>query len=542
MADILDACGRASRLPSVVPEFPGLTAGGCFLGAGIESSSFRFGQWGDNGGVVGVECVDGEGNFHRLSLGPRRTRRESFILTDDAEPDAAEPEASSSAGNAAPGPRPDLRANDLKSSFGSLAVLTSLTLRLMPHPPGDRVRLAYILCRTPQMMVDVVRELSRMPGVDNVEGLAFSRREFVCIVGWLVSAADAAKARRARWLLRRSAGRSEGLGEAVAFDRGWDEYYFKHARRMASLGTPIPPTTTAEELPALLASLLNLSPTAGSSGGAQVPNVPFVHTSIPSYAFRHDRLAFWMAYPHFFSSVSVGPVAGAGLSDNWYSRALLDPMLRTKKLYQRLHRFSAQRDFVIQDFYVPMDSDGSEGAPSPAVSFLTTVVATATGPGIFPIWLCPIVGTSGPAGGGKLDPHYVAEGPDGRRRERMFLNFGIYGLPTLRCPVQSLRASVLGSAGGPNPPSDAQEPDLSAAAEEGDDERRADTKQVMLWTRHLERLCREHGGRKMLYAVSTYTRGEFWSIYDRGWHGAVKGEWDPRGVFMGVDEKVLGGW
>ena len=227
MSTILRECQARSRLPSIVPEFPGLTAGGCLTGGGIETSSFRFGQWADNGGIAGIECVDGEGRFHRLALGPRRARRESFIVTDDAATDDDEREPLS--------PSPELSSNDLKSSFGSLGVLTSLTLHVHPHPAGDHVKLSYILCRSPQPLLAVIREVVRMGSVDFVEGLVFSRREYVCIVGCLVTDTEVAEARRKRFLFgkngTRGVGRSEGVGELVRFDCGFDEYYFRHARR-----------------------------------------------------------------------------------------------------------------------------------------------------------------------------------------------------------------------------------------------------------------------------------------------------------------------
>ena len=308
---------------------------------------------------------------------------------------------------------------------------------------------------------------------------------------------------------------------------------------MASHSPAIPSSTDSDELLVLLSQLL------GADDGATSANLglraPWIHTTIPSYVFRHDRLAFWMAYPPFFGPTSGGTVPGAGLQDAWYTRMLLDPMIRTRELYRRLHKLGGQRDFVIQDFYVPLDGDDGKG-DSPALSFLTSLVSNGTGPGIFPMWCCPIVGTSGSNGGGILDAHYVS---GERGKEKMFINFGVYGSPAFRCPVESMKEPVVGGireAAAGSPRGSSATNSANQADDEGEEDSETDLKLVQRWTRHLERLCHKQGGRKMLYSVSTYSKGEFWRVYDRAAYRKAKEAWDPKGVFMDVDEKVLGGF
>jgi delta24-sterol reductase len=52
-------------MPAVVPEFPGITAGGAFAGTAAESSSFRFGYFDKT--VLSVEMILGNGNIVQAS-------------------------------------------------------------------------------------------------------------------------------------------------------------------------------------------------------------------------------------------------------------------------------------------------------------------------------------------------------------------------------------------------------------------------------------------------------------------------------------------
>ena len=47
MEQLIDELASYHLIPAVVPEFKSLTVGGVLSGAGLESSSFRYGQFGD---------------------------------------------------------------------------------------------------------------------------------------------------------------------------------------------------------------------------------------------------------------------------------------------------------------------------------------------------------------------------------------------------------------------------------------------------------------------------------------------------------------
>lgn len=56
---------RHKLMPAVVPEFPGITAGGAFAGTAAESSSFRYGYFDKT--VTSVEMVLGNGDVVHAS-------------------------------------------------------------------------------------------------------------------------------------------------------------------------------------------------------------------------------------------------------------------------------------------------------------------------------------------------------------------------------------------------------------------------------------------------------------------------------------------
>ena len=118
------------------------------------------------------------------------------------------------------------------------------------------------------------------------------------------------------------------------------------------------------------------------------------------YCFRYNYGSFWMA------DYVLDMMGG----DNIITRFLIGAFLDTKHLFAVLHSGDLSdlgRMRIIQDCYVPVDR---------AVEFLE---AEDKDIGVFPLWLCPIKGTSTPQ---VLASHYSEQ-------RGSFINVGIYGRP-----------------------------------------------------------------------------------------------------------------
>lgn len=150
--------------------------------------------------------------------------------------------------------------------------------------------------------------------------------------------------------------------------------------------------------------------------------------STDDYLFRHDRGAFWMgAYGGNFELLSryylenrlrlklskkVNRKKNAKLKPSTtIFRYLIGWWMSSRKLYRMLHKDSEnwfKDNFIIQDYYVPFESTND---------FLESVIEET---GIFPIWLCPVLGTVKPQ---FFSPHYQ------RNKNQLFIDVGIYGMP-----------------------------------------------------------------------------------------------------------------
>jgi delta24-sterol reductase len=118
------------------------------------------------------------------------------------------------------------------------------------------------------------------------------------------------------------------------------------------------------------------------------------------YCFRYNYGSFWMA------DYVLDMMGG----DNIITRFLIGAFLDTKHLFAVLHSGNLNdlgRMRIIQDCYIPADR---------AVDFLE---AEDKDIGIYPLWLCPIKGTSTPQ---VLASHYS-------EKRESFINIGIYGRP-----------------------------------------------------------------------------------------------------------------
>lgn len=211
---------------------------------------------------------------------------------------------------------------------------------------------------------------------------------------------------------------------------------------------------------------------------------------LSDYLFRYDRGAFWMGaylfHPAFLARFikegllpfpKEGPFSKVELAKfhnilkfNHITKFL---PIKSQMLWSLLHKAEkwVQERFIIQDFCLPS---------SLAHGFLDE------NPGVFPLWLCPIKGTTKPQ---IFAPHLT-------KKEENFINIGMYGLPCISKPVSEL-------------------------------------------TRDLEEFVHLQHGRKVLYSHSYYTPSEFWQIYSQVSYNKLRKKTKADGIWQDITEKVL---
>jgi hypothetical protein len=131
-------------IPSIVPEFKGITVGGAIMGAAAESSSHRCGIFHDS--CTELHFINGKGELQKAS-----------------------PEINS-----------DLFYG-LSGSYGSLGLLTSAELQLIPAKKC--VKLSYQRFEDPSQALEKLQAM--IGGLDFVDGVMFSRDHILIISGEL---------------------------------------------------------------------------------------------------------------------------------------------------------------------------------------------------------------------------------------------------------------------------------------------------------------------------------------------------------------------
>ncbi|KIW03388.1 uncharacterized protein PV09_05595 [Verruconis gallopava] len=201
MDRLVEATLRYNLSPPVVPEFPGITVGGAVVGSAGESSSFRYGLVDRT--VESVQIVLANG--------------------DTVTASAAE--------------NPDLF-EGIGSSFGTLGVLTQVTLRLIPVK--KYVAVSYHSATSFEAACQKLLDFAVDPEIDFVDGIVFKPDKSVIVTGKYT---DAVEGRRIQ-----------------TFSQAWDQWFYIHARQQFS--------------------------TASSSKTDIVP--------LTDYLFRYDRGGFWV--------------------------------------------------------------------------------------------------------------------------------------------------------------------------------------------------------------------------------------------------------
>jgi FAD/FMN-containing dehydrogenase len=188
------------------------------------------------------------------------------------------------------------------------------------------------------------------------------------------------------------------------------------------------------------------------------------------YCFRYNYGSFWMA------DYVLEMLGG----DNLFTRFLIGSFLDTKHLFAVLHSANLMdlgRMRVIQDCYIPA---------ARTLEFLNAIDEEI---GVYPLWLCPISGTTTAQ---VLASHHTDSGGD-------FINVGIYGRPR-QFPYDPKRVH----------------------------------------SRLIEHLLRLEG-RPMLYAQTWHTPGQFEAMYGDASRQveAVKARHGEKGCLFGLYEKVV---
>ncbi|NJL08394.1 MAG: FAD-binding oxidoreductase [Methylacidiphilales bacterium] len=352
MDALIAATLKENLMPLVVPEFPGITAGGAVQGGALESSSFKYGQLNDT--VLEYDMLLGDGT--RIVATPDNEYSDLF--------------------------------HGIATSHGSLSLVTRIRLKL--EPAAKYVALDIRPCDSAAAVTETIEAHTKENTVDFIEGLLFSETLGAVITGRLTD--------KAEHPIRR-------------FGRNIDPWYHRYMHQTAA------------------------------EGGKSI-TVPLV-----DYLFRYDKGAFWMG-EHLFPLF--------GVNSNPVTRFFLAPISRTRKLYDGLHAMNVQHEYVVQDFYM----DWNDAA--------RIVNYNASGPKIYPVWMCPIKSVTTPQ---KLSSHY-------RESEEMLLNVGIYGLPATGNAVND--------------------------------------------TINLEKLILNLPSRKMLYAQTFYSQEDFWTKYDQDWYSGLR--------------------
>lgn len=184
---------------------------------------------------------------------------------------------------------------------------------------------------------------------------------------------------------------------------------------------------------------------------------------LADYLFRYDRGAFWLG---------AHTLRMLGIPSTRRTRALADPLLRTRKLYQALHHSGLAQRSLIQDLVVPGECARA------LLDWLELHLPIA------PLWLCPVRGGARAAMHAARVPVDAPCAAAGGQSE-MLVNVGVWG-----------KGYSDGNAAG-----------------------------FVRANRALEAVVARLGGKKWLYARTFYTEEEFWAVYDRPAYDELRRRW-----------------
>ena len=347
MRDLVTATLDYNLIPPVVPEFKSITVGGAINGAALETTSHQYGQFNDT--CLEYELLLANGTLLKASA--------------DNHPDLF---------------------YGVSGSYGTLAIITLITLKLIPASKG--VHLNFSRFESPKELILAMRDLlkkEKRPSI--IEGGVLAPNWAVLITGQYV---DIFKS-----------------GITFHQKKYWDPWYHQQMTEV-----------TKNHLHA----------------ECDMP--------LQDYLFRFDRAAFWMGrfllspstilqvickwkLPKMLSKIGRNAAKLTPTSHpSFLFRLLFGWALSSKRLYKVWHqvpREISENFFFIHDFYTPA---------SKALEAYTYLNEKT---GIFPIWLCPIRPTQTPQ---ILAPHHS-------KSKEFLINIGVYGIPSSPHSIPSLTAS-----------------------------------------------------------------------------------------------------
>ena len=174
MEQLAKATLKHGVMVPVIPEFKGITVGGAIMGAGIESSSHRFGIFSDS--CLAYEILLGDGKIIRAT--PEEHADLFYAIV---------------------------------GSYGSLGILLSAEIKLIPTKPW--VKLTY---HTFSSLGETVSHLKTLSNHDFIEGLAFSKEHQVIIEGSLLSEEEALQ-----------------VPDTLSLNHFWSNWFYCHANKVS---------------------------------------------------------------------------------------------------------------------------------------------------------------------------------------------------------------------------------------------------------------------------------------------------------------------
>jgi Delta24-sterol reductase len=198
MDTLVDECLKFDLLPKVVPEFPAITCGGAVNGAALEASSFKFGQFNDN--CLEYECILGDGTIINVS----KDKNSDLFY-------------------------------GISGSYGSLALLTAITISLIPAKPYLSV--SFLKISTKNVLTELNRLIQENQN-DYLDAIIFSNQESVIVSAKFTN---------------------DKIYPKVTFSKASDEWFYLYAKQSLKKDSPI---------------------------SISVP--------LKDFLFRYDRGAFWM--------------------------------------------------------------------------------------------------------------------------------------------------------------------------------------------------------------------------------------------------------